>query len=777
MRRSCRLRSASVVGFAWALLAIADGPACAQAASRNLMLEVFINGDDTGKIASFFDQDGGLFVKISELRSLGLDPPQSDDPDALIDVATLVIIPPSIDERAQTIALNVPLDRLAVQNIEEGNGAAPPLFPSSAPPFGVLVNYDVTATQYAGSLDVYGFTSMRLFGRFGTIQNDVSLAHARSLRAVRLNTTYSYSDPRRARTFSVGDIVSGALPYSRSFRLGGLQMSTNFSLRPDLITYPVPIVSGGAAVPSTVDIFVNGVRQLSAPLAAGPFTVPKLPVVNGAGQVTLAVRDAAGRQTVQTSSFYISPSLLKPGLSSLSLEAGAIRRGFALENSSYGPLAIIATGRRGISPSLTLDGLAQFSGQHALIGGGATASINALAIASASIVASKSQAGLGWQSYISVARTTPSYHFGISAIRSSNKYRDIGVAVGDLPPRRSIQTDASIILGRQGSFGISYTNTLQGRSLQFTDYQHKLTKPSRRASLVSANYSREVFGRAYLYITAFNDLGSKIRAITAGLSFRFGKQSAATASYDSGSDQAIIDASRPALQPGDLAWHAYASQGSNDRYLGELSYRASEAEVSVGIDRYVGKTAIRASGRGSLVLLGQSVFASTSITDGFVLVDTNGFSGVAVAVNNRPAGRTSKSGKLLVPGLVSYQANKISIDPDTLPINAQWDNLESSLIPSDRSGLIASFGLKRQRQALISIRLADGQPLPVGSQVSSDDSPETVSSGFDGQVFFTDFKNAAYLRAVMPDGTRCRAATSTLPLTDWPIRTDVVCNK
>ncbi|MGY3695904.1 hypothetical protein ACVIGA_005984 [Bradyrhizobium sp. USDA 3240] len=36
-------------------------------------------------------------------------------------------------------------------------------------------------------------------------------------------------------------------------RLGGVQMQTNFALRPDLVTLPIPALSGSAAVPSTLD--------------------------------------------------------------------------------------------------------------------------------------------------------------------------------------------------------------------------------------------------------------------------------------------------------------------------------------------------------------------------------------------------------------------------------------------------------------------------------------------------------------------------------------------
>jgi outer membrane usher protein len=40
-------------------------------------------------------------------------------------------------------------------------------------------------------------------------------------------------------------------------------------MRPDLVTFPLPIVSGTAAVPSTVDVLVNGTRVLSSQAQPG----------------------------------------------------------------------------------------------------------------------------------------------------------------------------------------------------------------------------------------------------------------------------------------------------------------------------------------------------------------------------------------------------------------------------------------------------------------------------------------------------------------------------
>ena len=67
--------------------------------------------------------------------------------------------------------------------------------------------------------------------------------------------------PSTMRRYRAGDFISGFLSWTRPVRLGGAQINSDFSMRPDLITFPVPAVAGSVAVPSTVDVLVNGSRK------------------------------------------------------------------------------------------------------------------------------------------------------------------------------------------------------------------------------------------------------------------------------------------------------------------------------------------------------------------------------------------------------------------------------------------------------------------------------------------------------------------------------------
>ena len=103
----------------------------------------------------------------------------------------------------------------------------------------------------------------------------------------------------------------------------------NFSLRPDLVTFPVAAISASSVVPSSIALYINGVQQYSSNVPAGPFVVNQIPGITGAGQATIVTRDALGRSIATTVPLYTR--LLARGLQLFGgggLRAAAVQRAF-----------------------------------------------------------------------------------------------------------------------------------------------------------------------------------------------------------------------------------------------------------------------------------------------------------------------------------------------------------------------------------------------------------------------------------------------------------------
>ena len=178
-------------------------------------------------------------------------------------------------------------------------------------------------------------------GLFTAAGVGTSTALARNLttqaQAVRLESTWTYDRPEKLSSYRLGDCINKSGNWGRPTRFGGIQWATHFATQPGYITFPLYALRGEAALPSTVDIYVNNNLRTRQEVPTGPFEIVNVPMVTGQGEIQLVVRDYLGRETLITQPYYVSPTLLKKGLHDFSYELGSIRQNFALESASYGP--------------------------------------------------------------------------------------------------------------------------------------------------------------------------------------------------------------------------------------------------------------------------------------------------------------------------------------------------------------------------------------------------------------------------------------------------------
>ena len=103
-----------------------------------------------------------------------------------------------------------------------------------------------------------------------------------------------------------------------------------------------------------------------------------------------------------------------------------------------------------------------------------------------------------------------------------------------------------------------------------------------------------------------------------------------------------------------------------------------------------------------------------------------------VYLDNREAGRTDADGRLLLPGLRPYEGNRVRLEVDDLPLDAEIATAEVEAVPYDRSGMTIDFPLARTRQATATLQAADGSPLPIGLRLRSADGAVTAWVARDG---------------------------------------------
>ncbi len=771
-----------------AALALALTPP-AQAADQGLLLDVWVNGFPIDRIGEFVLRDGTLLSRPQELSDLGFKLPPGAKPgaDGLLPLSALPGATWKLDQGAQALHLTAPFDDIVPAVLNAGGGGQPGSHAIESGT-GATVNYDITGTDSRQQHVLSGLLDARVFSPYGVASTDVLAYAGGGLRGpgtesiLRLDSAYAYADTDSQRRYYLGDFINGGLTWTRPVRFGGVQITSDYSMRPDLITFPLPSLSGVAAVPSAVDVLVNGTRILSQQVAPGPFEIPQLPVVTGAGTIDMTVINALGKQVTVSQPFYASAAMLATGYQTWTVQSGAVRQNYGAVSDDYGSPAGSYTWRRGITPWLTLESSGEATAGTSLGGGGAVVNLGNLAVLNMAGSGSIGGRRSGSQFAAGIQRIGRVFSFGLSGTSAARHYRDIAALNGDPVPTLQLNASASLTLGRFGSFGVAYASidsaiatitakqanaqaaalVLTPAPISFAGDQPTTT----HAHVLSASYSVQITDMSF-YATAYRDFshGGGEGALL-GLTIPIGARSSVNVSLGTGSSgrNAELEAVQSPVVIGDFGYQAYANAANTDHQFAEGTYKSPVGLITGGIDHRSGRNTYTVEDQGAISFVDGAFFPSNTIYDSFAVVDTGTLAGVHVLSENRDAGVTDSAGQVLVPDLRSFNVNHLAIVATDVPLDTTIGETEHDVRPQDRSGVVVKFQVHVSHAAVLNLLDHAGKPIPVGSSATLQSSHVAVPIGYDGEAYVEDLRAHNTLLVELPDGTTCTVAFAYKPV-------------
>ncbi|KAF0866280.1 fimbria/pilus outer membrane usher protein [Pseudomonas sp. LD120] len=718
-----------------------------------LFLELVINQMNTGKVVAVEQRAGGLYIPAQTLRETGMSLP--DGVGREVDLDSLQGVHSDYDIQGQRLLLDVPPHWLPEQFI--GNRQAYPRTQALSS-FGALLNYDLYLNDTDdGGTYLAAWNEVRLFDHWGTLSNTGQ--YRRTLSGVessslnngyrRYDTTWRFSDDERLLTYEVGDLISGALPWSNSVRLGGVQLSRDFAVRPDLVTYPLPQFAGEAAVPSSLDLFINGYKSSSAELQPGPYTLTNIPFINGAGEAVVVTTDTLGRQVSTSVPFYVTSSLLQKGLTDFSVAAGTLRRDYTLRDFGYGPGVTSASLRHGLSDSLTFESLAQASESLALGGVGGNWRLGQLGVFNSAVSQSRFDGKGGQQMSLGYQYSSQRYSVAYQRVQRRDQYADLTLI--DRPyaslSRRSEQLTLSLNLERYGSLGAGYFDVRAA--------------DASRTRLLNLTWSKPLWHNSSFYLSANREIGDSQWAMQAQWVVPFdlhGSLSLGNERSKTGKNRQRVNFSRSVPTQGGVGYNlGYATGNGEDYRQADATWRLQSVRLQAGVYGSRDAETRWADASGSLVWMDRQVFAANRIDDAFVVVSTNGYKDIPVRYENQPVGQTDKNGHLLVPWSSAYYRGKYEIDPLNLPANVQSPSVEQRVAVRRGAGYLLAFPLTRVIAASVVLVDSQQRQLPLGSTVTHQQSGARAVVGWDGLVYLENLLAHNSLEVVLADGTSCRA--------------------
>lgn len=701
------------------------------ATGTTLILAVRVNGVDRG-LAQFRLVDGTLWVARDVLAEVGVRLGQ-DELDGAEHFPLEDAVGDSLvfDEREQSVAFIVAPDKLAVATSRLN--FLTPETPVSQSATGALVNYDLYANMASGSLNVDVVSEARFFSGNFLIES-TGILRTGSVGSLdqggylRLDTVAAIAWPEERLTLRAGDVITRGANLSRPTRLGGLRLGTDFSLQPYFVTTPLPSFFGEATLPSTVDLYIEGVKRYSGEVTPGPFEIGSGPTrINGAGRAEVVVTDVLGQVSQYDYLLYDTPRLLRDGLVDWSVEIGAVRRGYGLNSFGYeGDLAASLTYRQGVTGTLTLEGHSEFTSSLFNATGGAVLSISNLGVASGSGAVSFDEEGSGYRFEVGYSYSSSDFFLSASLQRASEHYADIAANNGAPVPREQEIVTLGYSSDLFGNFGASVIRRhhpdRRTVSTANISWSRSLSDEVAFSASANVNFRDTTQYGAFFSLTWRPRRGDYLRASW--------QTTGRNASYSAGYRRSVP-------YSGGVGWAADVAF-SDDRFRGaaQVDHLSSRGQLTGGVRLNASDLSGYAGYSGAVVWLDDSLHLSRKIYDGFALVKTDGVADVPVSLNNRTVGRTSANGTLLVTGLNSYQTNQIAIDSRNLPAEIEAREVRHSAVPSMKGGALVAFNLRPTSSVLLSLLDVDGSQVSAGSIAWIEErNDEVMFVGFDGMLY------------------------------------------
>jgi outer membrane usher protein len=706
---------------------------------ETLFLLVSINGREHGLIAELklSQQSNRMSAQRGELERIGVDAPRSTSKTVFLDqIPGLSYV---YDAPAQTLLLVV--DAAALIPVEIS--AAPQRdLPQTQTGFGLILNYRAT-TNFGDNIfsdgfkpaDAFAGLELRAYTPLGVLTNTGSVSTAlntsRKPDVRRYNTFFTVSSPSRLMTMTAGDFTTAGLAWTRPVRLGGLQIRRDFSLRNDVVTSPLLSYTGTAAVPSTIDVYVDNVRAYSGAIAAGPFNLTDVPMITSGGEAVFVLRDAGGNEQVATVPFFATQNLLPKGTLDYSFNLGLVRETY---DNRYGDsTAGTASLRYGVSDRLTFEAHAETLDDLKVLGFGFGTTLFNRAEFTLAAGQSVNGAATGSFGFATLRTELAGVDVNFSTRRVFGDYQDLA----SMTAIESIGTSQGSIKSLDA---LSLTFPIFASDDSFAIRLINSERSDMTNTILSASYSRQLRGRAAtVRVNAFKDVtGDGGHGVSISASIPLGASTYASAGLQRdrhGDVGAVTSLSRSA-----------------DRTAGSFGYSINLAQNTRSLrttyqTRYGrGGMALRDSGNGAsasatfdgaLVVAGGGLFAGNAVSDGFAVVNV-GVPNVPVMLNNRAITQTGMSGRAMVSDLRSFRLNRISIDPEDVPLDANLVATAQDVVPARGAGVLVDFQGSADTSAIVVLRDTTGAFVESGATVRLQGGSDEFFVGYDGEVWITD---------------------------------------
>ena len=711
-------------------------------------LNLNVNGQRRGRIDVLFDAQGALCFNQALLDAGSLRVP-TDAADCHAFLATYPQTVIEQDPASLSLALIVPTDALrpAVQDVSGYQTGG----------FAGLLNYDLT-----GLYNQYGDAT----SRFGSANTEVGfnagdwIVRSRQVRTWQDKVQRTtHLDAYAQRTFAEQQAVfqAGQInlynPVLAGAQITGAQVLTETALQDQNQGATITGIANG---PAQVEVRQNGTLIHSTVVPAGPFTLTDVRRLNSRSDVEVTVKETSGEER----RFTVPAAMLGLGLPApgYSVAAGRVRK--VGDDAGAEPWVVSGGWSGALHPQVS-------------VGGGLLAAEDYRAAG----------INLGWLPW-----QDSQLQFTSQLAQATHQGNERGVQTDLSWSQRLSERWAITTAGSWRSFGY---RDLEDSTYR-TDSREQQRSRYRDQQSATASWSHPMLGAFSAgFSRSSSYTGDSSSRALASWGTNFGRVSvSASAEWQVGGrqqsdDSLYLNISVPLGENRQARTWARTAGGEhrlgagfNEQINDQLSYRVGverdsrdrQVESSLGVStlpyysqldlNYTRNDAERSSyqggARGGVVLHGDGLtFSPYPVRETFAVMSVGEMAGIKVSTPSGPVW-TDWQGQAVVSQLSAYGRSPVEVQTRSLPRNADISNGLAVLSAGRGAVDKVEFGVALTRRALLHVTTADGQPLPRGAAVSTEDGEFVTLVQEGSQVFLPDVLDRRPLWINAPGQPRCR---------------------
>jgi outer membrane usher protein len=669
------------------LLAVGSAPA--HAADQRALLTLRVNAEARGEVPALLRNEE-LYLRVQDLEEARLHLPSGNRihaaDDTYIRLSSLAPeITYSFDEEA--LRIDVTASPMLFGTTVANLAAKKPEGFRVSTDTSAFLNYALQSFDFAAP-DVFLDGGLSLGGRYLFTTTAAKTSQEGITRGL---TALDYEDPARLLRLTLGDTVAQTTQLGSGAVVGGITYRRDWGMDPYVIYRPDHVLLGTASTPSLAKIYLNGVLVREYKLPAGPFEFHNLTIPGGSREVEIVFQDAFGRETRSTSLAYIVPVLLAPGSQDYSYTAGWTREPSRREHpwAQYRQPALFATHRYGATDHLTIGGRLELVPQRLSLGPSITLGSDWGQL-DVEAGASYDEGSAGYAAAASYTYSGSRVGFGASARIVGDRY---ATAVTPAAEDRTV-------LSLRGS--LTY-QILPGWSAGLTAAHGRSRDAgtSSRLNLVTGfTLTRNL--TALLRAGAGTATGEPT-AYEAGLAFHY--------TFGGGVNVRVetrFHRDEPAVHTLSVSQSPPAGEGFGFRVSGTSAEAGSVADGTFTYNSRFGRADTTITGddsgvhqavswAGGIGMVNGILLAGRPVDRGFGMVQVADLANVRVLVNNTPIGATNDAGRLVIPGLLPYFGNRVSIATEDIPVDRSIERHTLLAVPPLRGGTYLNFQAPRVR--------------------------------------------------------------------------------